>query len=1034
MTPSSMSFLTSRDPDTETRMSNPRHHFILTAATALLAALGAATAGAQQGGSIAGRVTDTRSGQAAVGATIEVVGTALAATTDDDGRYRIANVPAGRHTITARRIGYALARQSVTVAGQGQTTADFALQPTALSLDAVVVTGTAGGEQLRSIGNAVSTINAAEALSLSAAPDIGTLLNGRSPGVVLASNSGRVGAGPAILIRGRSSIGLGNSPLLYINGARINNAVGVGPSVTGGFSSQNSQVGGRLNDIPPEDIERIEIIKGPAAATIYGTEASSGVIHIITKKGVAGPKPQVALQVQQGAIWFRDAEGRMPTNFAACDANDILANSLVEACRGQAVGTIVTWNGIQQENRRGRTLFTTGNTSLVNGSISGGRNDVRYYLSSAFGRDRGVEPNNKLQQFTLHANVDVSVNPKLDVSTSLNYVDLRSHLGNDAGASAMLGAMFGHSALFPTSRGFALGFLPEVTQELWDNSQNVNRLTASGRVEHLPFTWLRHRLQLGVDYTGDDSRALERFVPAELAATLSPATAAGRIGQTLRRAIGITADYSATASSTLTGALSQAASVGVQAFRLEQDTSFLGGTGFPGPGIETVSGAAQQLTATQVHLLNTTVGIFAQEKLNWRDRLYLTGAVRVDNNSAFGEDFDWVTYPKVDVSWVVSEEPFWRWGRAINALRLRAAYGESGRQPPTFIALQTFTPTQGPGGSNAVTPGSIGNADLRPERGKEIELGFEAGFLDRVSVDFTYFSKRTTDVIINQAVAPSTGFSGNRPVNLGRVDNDGVELSATANLLRRADVQWELFGSVATNGEVIKDLGGLPSLISASGQFNRVGYPINGIFAKRVVSADRDPATQRATNVLCDGGPGQAPIACAQAPFLFIGTPTPKWSGAVANTVTLFSRLRLYALLDFKGGHRLFNNNEILRCTGALGAGLCEANYFPERYSPVYLAATVGNASAQGIVDQYYQSGSFVKLREVSASYTVPPRWVWGASAATVSIAARELHTWTDYRGLDPEVNSAGAASAFLQDQAVTPPLSRLIATINLRF
>jgi hypothetical protein len=543
---------------------------------------------------------------------------------------------------------------------------------------------------------------------------------------------------------------------------------------------------------------------------------------------------------------------------------------------------------------------------------------------------------------------------------------------------------------------------------------------------------------MGVDYTGDDSRSLERFVPSELAVTLAPSTAAGRIGQTLRRAIGITADYSATASSTITGALSQSASIGVQAFRLEQDTSFLGGTGFPGPGIETVSGAAQQLTATQAHLLNTTVGVFAQEKLNWRDRLFLTGAVRVDNNSAFGEDFDWITYPKVDVSWVVSEEPFWRWRSAINTLRLRAAYGESGRQPATFIALQTFTPTQGPGGSNAVTPGSIGNPDLRPERGKEIEVGFEAGFLDRFSVDFTYYSKRTTDLIINQAVAPSSGFSGTRPMNLGRVDNDGMELSATAQLLRRTDVQWELFGSVATNGEVIKDLGGVPSVISSVGQFNRVGYPISGIYSKRVVSADRDPVTQRATNVLCDGGPGQPPVACAQAPFLFIGTPTPKVSGAVSNTVTLYNRLRLYAQFDFKRGHLVSNNNESLRCTGALGAGLCEANHYPERFSPVYLAETVGNAAALGILHQYFQSGSFVKLREVSAAYTVPARWVWGASGATISVAARELHTWTDYRGLDPEVNSAanaaGAAGAATQDQAVTPPLTRLIATISLRF
>jgi hypothetical protein len=213
-----------------------------------------------------------------------------------------------------------------------------------------------------------------------------------------------------------------------------------------------------------------------------------------------------------------------------------------------------------------------------------------------------------------------------------------------------------------------------------------------------------------------------------------------------------------------------------------------------------------------------------------------------------------------------------------------------------------------------------------------------------------------------------------------------------------------------------------------------VGRPISAWYARRVVSADRDPATQRATNVLCDGGPGQAPVACAAAPYVFIGTPTPKLSGAVANTVTLFNRLRLYALVDFKRGHRKFNADEIIRCTGLLGAGMCEANFYPERYAPIYLAETVGTALQTGLLGQYIQDASFAKLREVSASYTVPERWVWGASAATITIAARELHTWTKYRGLDPENNVGNSGILVSQDQAITPPLTRLIATLNLRF
>jgi hypothetical protein len=350
------------------------------------------------------------------------------------------------------------------------------------------------------------------------------------------------------------------------------------------------------------------------------------------------------------------------------------------------------------------------------------------------------------------------------------------------------------------------------------------------------------------------------------------------------------------------------------------------------------------------------------------------------------------------------------------------------------VALQTFNPVQGPGNTNAVTPGSIGNPDLKPERGKEVEVGFEAGVLDRFTLDFTYFNKRTTDLIINQAVAPSTGFPGDRPVNLGRVHNQGIELALTAQAIRRADLQWEIYGSVATNRDEIKSLGGVPSLVVNAGQFNVVGRPISGWYARRVVSADRDPTTQRATNVRCDGGPGQAPVACATAPFVFIGTPTPKLSGAVANTVTLFNRLRLYALVDFKRGHRKFNADEAIRCTGFIGAALCEANFYPERFSPVYLGELVGTAVPTGLLGQFIQDASFAKLREVSASYTVPERFIWGASAATITLAARELHTWTKYRSLDPESNVSNSGTLISQDQAITPPLTRLIATLNLRF
>jgi TonB-linked SusC/RagA family outer membrane protein len=967
-------------------------------------------------------VTDARTGGPVSAAAVEVDGTRLGTSSGDDGRYRLTGVPAGSRVIIVRRLGYAAARQTVTVTDDQQVTADFTLQAAAISLDQVVVTGTAGGEQRRSIGNAVSTINATEELSKSAAPNLSSLLSARAPGVVISPSTSRLGAGPSIQIRGRTSLSLDNSPLLYIDGVRVDNSTQTGSGgVAGGgssFGSQRSSVGGRLNDINPEDIESIEVIKGPAAATLYGTEASNGVIQIITKKGSSG-RTEFNVEVQEGALYFRDAADRIPTNYV----------------KDPASGAIVPWNGVQQEEDRGTPIFKTGQTRQYTGSLSGGRDLLRYYVSSNYENDIGIEPNNSLRQFSLHSNLNVAPNPKVDVGTSLNFIDQTAHLGADNGVSPMLGAIAGHALLFKNGRGFYPNFVPEIPQQLYDNADAINRFTGSGTFNHRPIDWFTHSVILGIDYTGEDAHALERFAPPNLAPLLGSVLSTGRVRQTLRHNSIITATYAATAKARLTSALSSATSVGGQFYRSDRNTSALGGWGFPGPGIETVSGTANKEDATQTKTLNTTIGAYAEEKIGLRDRLFLTAGLRVDNNSAFGNDFKWVTYPKVGLAWVVNEEPFWKWRSAINTLKLRAAYGESGRQPDAYAALRTFLPVAGPGGASAVTPNSFGNPDLKPERGKELEVGFESELFNRLSLDVTYFNKKTYDEIVNQPVAPSSGFTGSQFVNLGRVDNHGLEVQASLRAVQLRRVSWDIGGNIATNKDEIKDLGGLPTVIASAGQYNIVGHPIGGIFTRKVIKADRDPTTGGAINVLCADTVNAAGVACATAPFVFIGTPTPKLSAAITNTVTI-GPLRLYALVDFKRGHRVYNANEQIRCQGLVGAPLCRANYYPLEFSPIYLAETAGTAAAIGNIDQFFQDGSFAKLREVSATFTLPNQWLWGGgSRASLTVAARELHTWTNYNGPDPEASDINiATSASTHDQGTIPPLSRLIATLNVRF
>jgi TonB-dependent starch-binding outer membrane protein SusC len=296
-----------------------------------------------------------------------------------------------------------------------------------------------------------------------------------------------------------------------------------------------------------------------------------------------------------------------------------------------------------------------------------------------------------------------------------------------------------------------------------------------------------------------------------------------------------------------------------------------------------------------------------------------------------------------------------------------------------------------------VTPASQGNPDLRPEVGRELEVGFETELFRRLTLDFTYYTKQTEDLIVNQPVAPSSGFPGSVPRNLGRVDNSGLEMQATLRAVDTNDLQWTIAGSLATNRDEIKELGVDVAPIASPGPANREGYPIGGIFVRRIVSADRNPTTGLAANVLCDGGPGADAMPCATAPYLFIGTTTPKRSGSISNTITIHQRLRLYGLVDFQRGNILWNANELLRCVGGFGAPLCHANYFPEEYDTKYLAAASLVGLQQGLFEPFYQDASYFKLREVSATYMVPEKWLRGLSGASLTVSGRELATWTDY-------------------------------------
>jgi TonB-linked SusC/RagA family outer membrane protein len=982
-------------------MPQDRAFFIIVlAALALLPAAARA-----QDSTLAGTVVSAATSVPLDGARVTIDGTPLVQTTDADGRFRFPDVRGTRVTLRVVRIGYQPVATEVAV---GATDLRLTLRESTVQLDELVVTGQPGGTERRAVGNSIATIDAPAALELSGSGDVGNLINGRAPGVTIIPGSGRVGAGPTITVRGLGSLSLSSQPLLYIDGVRVTNDIATGPSSIAGGGNVS-----RLNDIAPEDIESIEIIKGPAAATIYGTEASNGVIQVITKKGRAGGRPQVNLTMKQGTNWFQDPEGRMPTNFASDGA-----------------GGILTWDPVDQEKARGTPIWTNGHTQSYNASVSGGSEAVQYYISGTYDDDNGIEPINGLRQFGGHANLSFPISPTLDVSTSLNYHRGKIHLGIDYGNGVMFNTMFGSplSADSPT-RGFFQAPPEAWYSGVFDYTQDVSRFTGSATVRHRPLKWLDQRLTIGLDQTGEDNQALTQFMPPDVAQYFDEVSALGSVTINRRDIAFYTADYAANARFALSPKLSSATSIGAQYYQRRLDTLGIQGTQFPAPDLRTGISTANTF-GSQDFVTNKTIGLFAQQMFGLNDRVFLTGAVRVDNNSAFGDNFDFATYPKVSGTWVISEEPFWRLG-FVSALKLRAAYGASGQQPESFAALRTYAPATGPNDQPAVTPQFVGNPDLKPERGEEFELGFEAGLFDRVGIDFTVFSKQTKDAILLRNTAPSNGFPGQQFVNIGQVSNRGIELQVNAQPVVSPKVRWDLGVSVATAHNFIKDLGGIPSIaLGLPLQSQQEGYPIAGYFVKKVVSAEVDP-TGTVTSALCDGGPGNAAVACEDASPVFVGTPIPKVTGAFTTTVTLFGNLRLYGLVDFKRGHRRFNADRWVRCDVFLE---CPENVDPTGVDPRVLADIQLGTDLQ-TVNTFIEDASFFKLREISASYTVPDRWAraLGAARASVTVSGRNLHTWTNFTGLDPESQSNPGELDFF-GQAVTPTLAQFVTTISLSF
>ena len=943
-------------------------------------ALGAAAFPASaQTGQIVGQVRDAASQRPLEAVQVFIQGTSVGALTNAAGRFLLLNVPAGEQEVTAEIVGYRLVRRTIVVEAGEAVTLDFNLEQTAIQLDQIVVTGAGVATEKRKLGNTIATIDAS---SLQDAPvtDFSQLIAGREPGVVALPASGVTGEGAQIRIRGSASLSQLNEPIIFVDGIRMDNgAVPIGAGGQGNTS--------RLDDIPPESIERVEILKGAAAATLYGTEASNGVIQIFTKKGRAGT-PNFTLQgdwtgvsvptnrIQPLADWA----GRVCGD-AGCTGDGDAAD-LAEAqarINGRFGLSVDPYQPFEQDLIP--DMLGTGFGQVYSGSVAGGSDVFQYFVSGRYTHENGpydgpsnfeavdgIEPAQDInQRLNTTANFTIIPNDKFRIGVSTLFAQTNQETPDNSNniygvfSSAMMMQLrladdvnFYGAPAFGTTREFTYQ----------NNTANSSRFAGSVNLGFTPLDNLRFDGTFGLDFASDD---VVNFRPFGWDVDgVTTATPDGNRTVTERRNQELTADVKGSwiEDFALGGLdIENTFLFGGQAFVSQQEDAGGSGQNFPGPGLEVLSAVDNQ-SAFENFLRIAQLGAYIQDQIGFDDWVFLTLGGRWDANSAFGSDFATIFYPKVSFSVVPSDGLGWR-GDVISDFRIRGAIGQSGLQPGAFDAFTTFQSQPGPNGPG-VFPDNLGNSDLAPEISTEWELGAEFGFFNgRVSLDGTYWNRTVSDALVDRQFAPSGGFTNNQLVNVGEVKGSGWELNLQGAVVQKENFGLNMFVNGAYLQEEVTDLGGAPPLKTGGTYARYRNFIVEGFapgaFFGAALSDEEIPLNILPTANGACVAPTEAealayfaqprspsefkPLAVGNSNFgepngelasnncgngllnSYLGKPAPDWQGSFGFNMSFLSNFEFSALAEFRAGNFFVQDlsNAFRRANSVIGRNTPQA-------------------------------------------------------------------------------------------------------------
>jgi TonB-linked SusC/RagA family outer membrane protein len=995
---------------------------------------------------ISGKVTG-KDGEGLPGISVVIPGTNAGTATGPTGDYTLSqNLRPGSYTLVFSGVGYRNTAQSLRIGSEAVYTVNAALTSDVLGLDEVIVTGTSAGTTRRQLGSYISTVNA-EQLTRGATANVLGALQGKTAGAQIMQNSGDPAGGMSVRLRGISSIFSSSEPLYIVDGIIVNNATNRVTNTQAGYDGSNfvGSVGqNRLVDINPADIERIEVLNGAAAAAIYGSRANAGVVQIFTKRGRLG-KPQVTFSTNMMVSKLRKKipVNRAPVKFGG--SPDVFTQDIITAISGSLPTNTTPVTRYDYQDYIFRTALGTDN----NVSVSGGSENTKYYLSGSYFFNQGIIKNADFRRYSFRANVEQTFNKYVSINIGLNYINSSAHEKPDGNSFfspinsvVILGNfhdIFTRDAIGNIKAVGERGRVNPVSViEDFKQRQETNRALANINVKLKPVRGLTIDYTTGIDNYSQNGTTLMPPYAYNVntaffggAASLDP-TLNGYASTGNNVFFQINNEVNGTYQFDISQNIGSTTQIGFSTQYEKTNYSLLQGRGLA-PFIETVSGASTVLPSVDDRSEIAIRGAYLQQNLRLFNRIFLTGAVRRDGSSVFGVENQNQMYYKASGSYVVSESDFWKSSMPwINLFKIRAAYGQSGNLTGigAYERFNNYFATPYLGRTALFSRTQRGNENVIPERQAELEIGTDMAFLDdRVGVQFNWYKKRVNDLLFPRNIAPTEGFSTFLD-NFGSLENKGIELVLNVTPVRNKDFNWNLTGILNRNRNKVVQVrqafvtfGTVAGATVAMIPGQPAGVFYGTFFAKDaqgnqlIHPTSKFPLTERGVQVSATNYTPQrdaAGLPTGTTLRKVIGDPNPDYTASLVNELA-YRKFNLRVQFDAVQGTQNFNAD--FRTRQGVGNG----SVAEQEHLGILPRGWVN--SVYQIEEWRISNSSFVKLREVSLQYQFGK--INSLQNVVLSLSGRNLVSWDDYNGYDPEVNAGGQSTLIRGTDFGTVPVPR---------